>query len=68
LTAFSVVTSRGQGPETTIAQVVADTVGVGYDNPSSEEIRAGLSGNICRCTGYAGIVDAVRQAAIAIRE
>ena len=37
-------------------------------DPSREEIRAGLSGNICRCTGYAGIVDAVRQAAIAISE
>ena len=36
-------------------------------DPSREEIRAGLSGNICRCTGYAGIVDAVRQAAIAMR-
>ena len=32
-------------------------------NPSREDIRAGLSGNICRCTGYTGIVDAVRQAA-----
>ena len=37
-------------------------------DPSREQIRAGLSGNICRCTGYAGIVDAVRQAAITIRE
>jgi len=37
-------------------------------DPSREEIRAGLSGNICRCTGYVGIVDAVRQAAIAMRE
>ena len=37
-------------------------------DPSREEIRSGLSGNICRCTGYAGIVDAVRQAAIVIRE
>jgi len=37
-------------------------------DPSREEIRAGLSGTICRCTGYAGIVDAVRQAAIVIRE
>jgi len=36
-------------------------------DPSREEIRAGLSGNICRCTGYVGIVDAVRQAAIAMR-
>jgi aerobic-type carbon monoxide dehydrogenase small subunit (CoxS/CutS family) len=31
-------------------------------------LRAGLSGHICRCTGYAGIVDAVRQAATMIRE
>ena len=37
-------------------------------DPSRDEIRAGLSGNICRCTGYAGIADAVRQAAIVIRE
>ena len=36
--------------------------------PSREEIRAGLAGNICRCTGYAGIIDAVRRAAITIRE
>ena len=37
-------------------------------DPSREEIRAGLAGNICRCTGYAGIIDAVRRAAITIRE
>jgi aerobic carbon-monoxide dehydrogenase small subunit len=37
-------------------------------DPSREEIRAGLSGNICRCTGYVGIVDAVRQAATVLRE
>lgn len=30
--------------------------------PSDEEIREGLSGNFCRCTGYQGIVNAVRQA------
>ncbi len=30
---------------------------------SVEEIRAGLSGNLCRCTGYRKIVDAVRAAA-----
>lgn len=34
-----------------------------HPNPTEREIREGLSGNICRCTGYAGIVDAVRQAA-----
>ncbi|MCW2944458.1 MAG: hypothetical protein JWR24_1175 [Actinoallomurus sp.] len=32
-------------------------------NPSRERIRAELSGNICRCTGYVGIVDAVEAAA-----
>ena len=31
--------------------------------PSDEEIRAGLAGNLCRCTGYTTIVAAVRQAA-----
>lgn len=29
-------------------------------NPSDEEIRRGLKGNICRCTGYENIVAAVR--------
>ena len=32
-------------------------------NPSEEEIREGLEGNLCRCTGYQHIVDAVQQAA-----
>jgi carbon-monoxide dehydrogenase small subunit len=32
-------------------------------DPTEEEIRIGLSGNLCRCTGYQGIVRAVRQAA-----
>jgi carbon-monoxide dehydrogenase small subunit len=32
-------------------------------DPSDEEIREGLSGNFCRCTGYQGIVNAVRLAA-----
>ena len=31
--------------------------------PSEYEIREALSGNLCRCTGYAKIFDAVRQAA-----
>ncbi|HZU76803.1 MAG TPA: (2Fe-2S)-binding protein [Dehalococcoidia bacterium] len=36
-------------------------------DPSEREIREALSGNICRCTGYVGIVAAVRQAARALR-
>ena len=31
--------------------------------PSDDEIREALSGNLCRCTGYAKIFDAVRMAA-----
>ena len=32
-------------------------------DPTDEQIREGLSGNVCRCTGYQGIVNAVRLAA-----
>ena len=32
-------------------------------DPSDDEIREALSGNLCRCTGYAKIFDAVRLAA-----
>jgi len=32
-------------------------------DPTDEEIRVGLSGNLCRCTGYQGIIKAVRAAA-----
>ncbi len=31
-------------------------------NPSEEEIREAISGNLCRCTGYQGIVEAIRAA------
>lgn len=32
-------------------------------NPTEEEIRWGLSGNLCRCTGYQNIIKAVQKAA-----
>ena len=32
-------------------------------NPTDDEIRHGLEGNLCRCTGYHNIVEAVRAAA-----
>jgi carbon-monoxide dehydrogenase small subunit len=32
-------------------------------NPTEEEIRWGISGNLCRCTGYVNIVEAIRAAA-----
>jgi carbon-monoxide dehydrogenase small subunit len=31
--------------------------------PTDDEIREALSGNLCRCTGYQGILAAVHQAA-----
>lgn len=33
-------------------------------SPTDEQIREGLSGNLCRCTGYQSIIDAVRKAAV----
>ncbi len=36
-------------------------------NPTEEEIRFALSGNLCRCTGYAKIVQAVQDAAEMLR-
>ena len=38
-----------------------------HPDPTDEEIRVALSGNLCRCTGYQGIIKAVRQAA-AVRQ
>ena len=40
------------------------------DNPSptEDEIRAGMSGNLCRCTGYQNIVKAVQYAAAKLRD
>src|SRR5512135_1307335 len=36
-------------------------------DPSEAEIREGISGNLCRCTGYVNIVKAVQQAAAEMR-
>ena len=37
-------------------------------DPSDEDIRMALSGNLCRCTGYTKVFDAVREAAEVIGE
>jgi len=37
-------------------------------NPSEEEIRMGISGNLCRCTGYVNIIKAVQYAAEKIQK
>ena len=36
-------------------------------DPTEQEIREGISGNLCRCTGYVNIVKAVQQAADQLR-
>ena len=36
--------------------------------PSEDEIRFALAGNICRCTGYTKIIDAIAAAAVQLRE
>jgi carbon-monoxide dehydrogenase small subunit len=36
-------------------------------NPSGQEIRRGLAGNLCRCTGYTKIIDSVSSAAKKMR-
>ena len=55
----AVETSR-EGPGTTIGhyRLLQE-----IPNPSEEEIRYGMSGNLCRCTGYQNIVKAVQYAA-----
>jgi len=37
-------------------------------NPSRERIKEAISGNICRCTGYNQIVEAIESAAVELRE
>jgi carbon-monoxide dehydrogenase small subunit len=37
-------------------------------NPTDEEIRKGLEGNFCRCTGYTKIIESVKAAAQMVKE
>lgn len=37
-------------------------------DPSDEDVRFAISGNLCRCTGYQNIVKAVQSAAVVMRE
>ena len=38
-------------------------LGVGRRRPSDEAIREAIAGNLCRCTGYTKIIDAIALAA-----
>ena len=46
-----------------VRQLLAD-----HPDPSQEQVRHALSGNICRCTGYQNIVAAAMDAAAVLRE
>jgi aerobic carbon-monoxide dehydrogenase small subunit len=37
-------------------------------DPTEEEIRKGVSGNLCRCTGYTKIVESIKAAAQSMKE
>lgn len=47
--------------------VAAQSLIAAMPNPSEDDIRLGLSGNLCRCTGYAKVFEAVRDAAAEMR-
>lgn len=51
------------GMLTTLVELLADN-----PSPSDEDIRIAISGNLCRCTGYEGIVSATLDAAAKMRE
>ena len=46
------------------AKALLDT----YPDPTKEDIREALSGNLCRCTGYVQIVEAVKKAAVLLKD
>jgi carbon-monoxide dehydrogenase small subunit len=51
------------GMLTTILELLRDN-----PDPTEEEVRIGISGNLCRCTGYQGIVAAALDAAKRLRD
>jgi len=51
------------GMLTTLTEFLRDN-----PDPGEEEVRIAISGNLCRCTGYTGIVNAALAAAQAMRE
>jgi carbon-monoxide dehydrogenase small subunit len=48
--------------------MVASALLAHNDDPTELEIRAAISGNLCRCTGYVNIVRSIQHAAAAMRE
>jgi len=48
--------------------MIATTLLASNPSPSEAEIRRGISGNLCRCTGYVNIVKAIQYGAAKMRE
>ncbi len=48
--------------------IAAQSILAETPDPSDDQIRYGLSGNLCRCTGYTKVFDAVRIAAATMRD
>ena len=50
--------------------MIMSTIGLFLETltPSDEQIKAALAGNLCRCTGYIQIIEAVRKAALELSE
>jgi len=48
--------------------IAADSLLRVTPEPDEADIRVGLSGNLCRCTGYTKVFDAVRDAAVVLRD
>ncbi len=48
--------------------IAAQSILAETPDPSDAQIRYGLSGNLCRCTGYTKVFDAVRDAAAVLRD
>ena len=63
----SIDTSRAMELPGVVVVVTGDILAENPD-PSEEEIRWAISGNICRCTGYQNIVKSVQYAAAKLKE
>jgi carbon-monoxide dehydrogenase small subunit len=61
------VTLNVNGKDTTLT-VASEALLAENSNPNEDDIREAISGNLCRCTGYQQIVEAVQMTAKRRRE
>ena len=63
LAAFALTAQTPTAPKSALDKPTLEAYLRDHASPTREEVRDVLSGNLCRCTGYQGIVDAALQAA-----